>query len=107
MLFIAHRKIIKIKELSIHIQAQQMLFINNIPNLCDPVVGRPLGIFPDKDLRQLHPRNICQRVGWETGKLSGEQSASLARSDTDTNRGPSAQIRLNEVELKIIEKRNI
>jgi hypothetical protein len=98
VLFIAHREIIKIKELSIHIQAKQMLF-NNIPNLCDPVVGRPLGIFPDKDLRRLHPRNICQRVGWETGKLSVEKSASHTRSDTDKNRGPSAQVRLNEIEF--------
>jgi hypothetical protein len=107
VLFIAHREIIKIKELSIHIQAQHMLFINNIPNLCDPVVGRPLGIFPDKDLHRLHPRNICQRVGWETERLSVEKFASHTRSDTDTNRGPSAQIKLNEIELKIIKERNI
>jgi hypothetical protein len=81
------------------LQAQKMLFINNIPNLCDPVVGRPPGIFPDKDLHRLHPRNICQRVGWETERLSVEKSASHTRSDTDKNRGPSAQVRLNEIEF--------
>jgi hypothetical protein len=94
-----HRKEFKEKNCQYYIQAQQMLFINNIPNLCDPVVGRPLGIFPDKDLRRLHPRNICQRVGWETERLSVEKSASHTRSDTDKNRGPSAQIRLNEIEF--------
>jgi hypothetical protein len=68
------------------------MVFNNIPNLCGLAVDRPLGIYPDKDLRRLHPRNICQRVGWETGKLSGEMSASGARSDIDKHREPSAQI---------------
>ena len=78
-----------------HTNMADVIIFNNIPNLCDPVVGRPLGICPGKDLRRLHPRNICQRVGWETGKLSEEKSASLARFDTDKNRGPSAQLQKN------------
>jgi hypothetical protein len=76
-----------------------MLF-NNIPNLCGPAVDRPLGIYPDKDLHRLHPRNICQRVGWGTERLSVEKSASGARSDIDKHREPSAQIDIqNEIDF--------